>query len=571
MGVVVDQNVRGAEVGSKSAICQYRYEDIARATSPDSRLALPLRRRWWNLRRSVWYVSVIGPFEFASRTVPKTRLGKIAFGARKSPVTSKGGGSTSLKAGDWVEVRSSKEIFATLDGQGKLRGLRFTPEMVRFCGRRFRVCKSLNKIIMEATGELRSVKSPTVLLDDVFCDGSAHGGCDRSCFCFWREEWLRKTGSEREEKPLKNFAVVPHSRPAIDQDDVAAVTQVLASCRIAQAEKVKEFEDAVACFVGTKYGVACSSGTSALHLALMSLDVKRGDEVIMPSYVCASPYFATLYVGALPRVVDISLTDLNVCAEKVKQRLSQRTRAIIVPHMFGTPAEIDELVELGVPVIEDCAQSLGAEYRGRRVGSFGHLSVCSFYATKMITTGEGGMVLTDNEEFYSRLQDYRDCDKKALTPVKYNYKMTDFQAALGLSQLKKLPRFVERRRQIASLYTDVFCRCNVSLPHRAPGVKQVFYRYVVLVDGLEQVQKTAESMGVICEKPVWEPIHRSLNQTSCPNSEYAFNHAISVPLYPSLTDQEVQRVIEVLEAIFKEAPEKTIAEITESPKYPYAH
>jgi hypothetical protein len=178
------------EEGSK--FCQYYYRDLALTTLPDTRLALALRRYWWTLKRDVWHTSVLGLRGFASREFSLTRLGKLAFGEKKKVVAATAGQILNLKLGDWVEVRSAREIFATLDAKGKLKGLAFTPEMMKFCGRRFKVYKKLNKIVLEATGELRKIKTPTVLLEGVFCDGNAHGGCDRSCFCFWREEWLKR-------------------------------------------------------------------------------------------------------------------------------------------------------------------------------------------------------------------------------------------------------------------------------------------------------------------------------------------------------------------------------------------
>jgi len=338
----------------------------------------------------------------------------------------------------------------------------------------------------------------------------------------------------------------------IDQDDIRAVSRVLASGSISQGEKVREFENELAHFVGTKHAVACSSGTSALHLALLGLGVGVGDEVIMPSYVCSSPYFAALHAGAVPKVVDIDHADLNIYAEAVKRQLSRRTSAIIAPHMFGTPVELDELLELGIPVIEDCAQSLGAEYKGRKVGSFGELSIFSFYATKMITTGEGGMILTNNSEFYSRIVDARECDKTSIIPTKYNYKITDIQAALGLSQMKKLKYFINRRRQIASLYTNRFLEFDITLPRKHSDRQSVFFRYVIMVPYIEYIKEKAKKNGVTCEKPVWQPLHQSIPSVNCPNTDYAHSHALSIPLYPSLTEEEVEYVIENLETIFKE-------------------
>lgn len=173
--------------------CQYNCSDLNTTTLPDSRLALPLRKYWWNLKRYIWYGRVLGFSRFVSRMLRSTRLYRPATGKKASttPDNTKAE-NLDLKTDEWVEVRSEKEIFDTLDSQGKLRGLRFTPEMTKFCGKRFRVYKKLDKILLETTGELRRIKTPTVILEGVFCDGTAHGGCDRSCFCFWREEWLKR-------------------------------------------------------------------------------------------------------------------------------------------------------------------------------------------------------------------------------------------------------------------------------------------------------------------------------------------------------------------------------------------
>ena len=339
-----------------------------------------------------------------------------------------------------------------------------------------------------------------------------------------------------------NCINIPHSRPTIDENDIIAVTKVLASGMIAQGEKVRKFEDAVSRFVGTKYAVAVSSGTSALHLALLGLGVGPMDEVLMPSYVCSSPYFAATQTGGVPKIVDIDLKDLNIDAEAAKCLVCSRTKALVVPHMFGNPAQVEELLALGVPLIEDCAQSLGAKYHKREVGSFGEASVFSFYATKMITTGEGGMILTDQREIFERVQDLRDYDKKLLKPVKYNYKMTDFQAALGLSQLEKLQKFIERREKIASTYSESFSDCKCEIPDMTPEKSSAFYRYVIMLDRLTTVQKRSKQNGVMCERPVNMPLHKYLPSFKCPHSERAFERALSIPIYPSLTEDEIEFV-----------------------------
>jgi len=183
----------------KTEFCQYYFGDMKSTTFPDTRLALPLRRRWFTLKRFVWTASILGIQGAVSRHL-QNQFAKSNIIKNKKTIPEMTSQILNLKVNEWVEVRSAKEIFATLDARGKLRGLTFTPEMTKFCGKRFKVYKKLNKIILEATGELRKMRSPTVILEGVFCDGKAHGDCDRSCFCFWREEWLKRTNPPPENR-----------------------------------------------------------------------------------------------------------------------------------------------------------------------------------------------------------------------------------------------------------------------------------------------------------------------------------------------------------------------------------
>lgn len=346
--------------------------------------------------------------------------------------------------------------------------------------------------------------------------------------------------------------MITQSKPTIDIADAEAVCRGILSGQLAQGSVVEQFENEMSRFIGVRYAVATNSGTASLHLALLALGIKEGDEVVLPSFVCTALLNAINYIGATPCLVDINENDYNISAEDVRRKLTGKTKAIIVPHMFGTPANLDELLNLSIPIIEDCAQSIGASYNGKVVGSFGSASIFSFYATKMLATGEGGMILTNLSNVSERVKDLRDYDVKPDYLVRYNYKMTDFQAALGISQLGKLEHFISRRIEIAAQYTASLSDLDVSLPLHPKDKEGVWYRYVIKVKGkLEQVIQRAKEKGVICDRPVYKPLHRYLGlpQKQFLASEKAFKTALSVPIYPSLTDAEVKHIISILKEI----------------------
>jgi perosamine synthetase len=201
--------------------------------------------------------------------------------------------------------------------------------------------------------------------------------------------------------------MIPHSRPSIEADDIRAAAQVLQSRQLAQGGLVEQFERRMAAYFGLSGGVAVTSGTAALEVALRALGIGPGDDVLLPSYVCAAPLMAIQRVGALPRLVDIELDTFNIDPAAARRTLTSKTKAVIVPHLFGLPANLTALEQLGVPIIEDCAQTIGATEQGRPVGSIGLLTVCSFYATKLLCTGEGGMVLSRDESLLERARRLR--------------------------------------------------------------------------------------------------------------------------------------------------------------------
>lgn len=344
---------------------------------------------------------------------------------------------------------------------------------------------------------------------------------------------------------------IPHSRPWVTAADVRAVVRVLRSGALAQGAEVERLETEVGDFVGMARGVAVNSGTAALHMALLGLGVGPGDEVILPSYVCVAPLHAVEYVGATPRLADIDPATYNVDPSDVRRQCTRHTRAIIVPHLFGLPADLDALLRLGIPVIEDCAQAFGARYRDRPVGTFGTVSTLSFYATKLFTTGEGGMVLSRDRRLLARIRDLRDYDERRRHATRFNYKLTDLQAALGRSQLHRLPAMLARRATMAARYRRRCAALPLGLPFADGNRTHVYHRFVVACQAaaISAVRRLA-GFGVTARRPVFQPIHRTLGQEGFPGAEHAYRHALSVPIYPALAAQEVEVVIRGLQRTF---------------------
>lgn len=349
---------------------------------------------------------------------------------------------------------------------------------------------------------------------------------------------------------MRKASIIPHSRPTVGLGDRRAVSAAIASSRLAQGPRVAEFEACVASLVGAAGGVAVSSGTAALHLALVVLSIGPGDEVILPSYLCAGPLHAIQHAGASPLLADCDPTTYNLDLTHVKRILTRKSKAIIVPHLFGLPANLTELVSLGIPIIEDCAQALGATYRGRPVGGIGTLSICSFYATKVITTGEGGMLLSRDPRLLRRAQDLRDYDQRRTLRTRFNYKMTDFQAALGLSQLRQLPSFLAKRQALAERYHQQLQGLPLAGPVVSTDRDHIFYRYVVRVTGtLRRVLMLLEQAGVCARRPVFRPLHRYLKLAGFPGAEEAWRTALSLPIYPTLGG-DIDRVIAAVRTVF---------------------
>jgi len=326
---------------------------------------------------------------------------------------------------------------------------------------------------------------------------------------------------------------------------VAAVAAAMRSGDLAAGEQVRRFEVEVAALVEQRYGVATSSGTAALHLSLLALGVGEGEEVILPAYTCAAVLNAVHQARATPVLCDVDEETGNLSPGEVRGRVGPRTRAVIVVHSFGHPADLSSMDEARPPVIEDCSQALGARWRGRPVGGYGLVSVLSFYATKVITTGVGGMACTSDPRLAERMRSLRECDKHDHYEVRYNCQMSDLQASLGLSQLARLPEALRRRRALAAEYSSTLSELDVRLPPSSPDCEPVFYRYVVRVPDVDWAISAFGSRAVECKRPVYRPLHHYLPGASghLPNTDRVYSEALSLPLYPALSRQEVRLLL----------------------------
>lgn len=345
--------------------------------------------------------------------------------------------------------------------------------------------------------------------------------------------------------------MIPQSRPDLKASDFAYIREILRTRQVAGGQLVERLESAFKRSVKTKHAAATSSGTAALHLGLLALGVGPGDEVMLPSYTCASVLQAVQYTGAEPRLLDIDEKTLNVTKAIVRGSLTRRTKILIVTHTFGFPAPLDELMTIGVPVIEDCALALGATYHGRPVGSLGILSIFSMYATKVICAGEGGMLCTNEPGVIRRIRDLNRPDQRADWRLRYNYKLSDLAAGLAFSQMRRLASLVARRRAIAARYQEAFGNCAEGVQHAVHGSNPSYYRFIVRTPRAAAVIRSARLARIACDRPVFKPLHRyfAMDASEFQGTEAVFRSTVSVPIYPALSDRDVSLIAQRMKRI----------------------
>lgn len=338
--------------------------------------------------------------------------------------------------------------------------------------------------------------------------------------------------------------MIPHSKPLMHPDDFAAVSAVLESGMLACGPVTTRFEEAFAAFIGRPHAAAVSSGTAALSLVLRALGTGAGDEVVIPAYACSALLYAVRFTGAVPVLADAGEDGFHPDADTIRRVLTPCTRAVVFAHLFGGARSLSDIIALGVPVIEDCAMAPGAGVNGRRAGNLGTAaSVFSFYATKVLAAGEGGMALADDARITGTVRDLADYADKIDGILRFNFTMTGLSAALGLSQLGRLDAMIARRRELAARYTETLAGTGLDLPRDRPGERGIFYRYVVGTDRVDAMRRILHERGVRAERPVFAPLSRYPGVSpACPAAERAWERALSLPLYPALTGAEAETV-----------------------------
>jgi len=344
------------------------------------------------------------------------------------------------------------------------------------------------------------------------------------------------------------------AKPMLGPEEKNAVLDVMSSGKLAQGEKVDLFEKAFAAYIGTKHAVAVGNGTIAIHLALLAHGIGKGMEVVTTPFTFIGSVTPILFCQAKPVFADIVEKTFNIDAADMKKALTKSTKALIPVHLFGLAAEMDEIMEAAgdIPVIEDACQAHGAIYKGKKVGSIGSCACYSFYPTKNMTTGEGGMITTNNEELAAKLKLLRDHGQKTRyehVVIGFNYRMNDISAAIGIEQLKKLEGFNEKRIANARVLSDGMADVKqIRTPHVPEGYRHVFHQYSIRAkkrDGLKDyLNQENIRCGIYYPRLVTEnaPIKPFATRPT-PKAEKATREVLALPIHPGLSQEDLARMV----------------------------
>jgi len=364
---------------------------------------------------------------------------------------------------------------------------------------------------------------------------------------------------------------IPLADPYMTNEDVEAVAKALKEKALSQGKYVQKFEEQFARYIGVKHAVAVSSGTAALHIALAAIDTSSNEEVITPSFSFVATANSALYQGAKPIFADIDPVTYNIDPVQIKTRITRKTKAIIPVHYAGQPADMDPILEMaekhGIYVIEDAAEAHGALYKGRKAGGLGNLNCFSFYPNKNMTTGEGGMITTNDDELAEKMRMIRSFGQDQRyhhVMLGYNYRMTDIQAALGLVQLKRLDWVVEKRVEKATYYNEYIGELfdeRVQTPYVAPYATHVYMLYTIRFQNKQTREKAItklEEKGIetcVAFPPIHlQPLYQSLygyRSGHLPVTEKTSDTILCIPIYPHITQKQQDYVLSALKEALK--------------------
>lgn len=346
---------------------------------------------------------------------------------------------------------------------------------------------------------------------------------------------------------------------AIKQEATEAVQNVMESTHFILGPQVKALEEEIAAYHGVRRAVALASGTDALHLALVAAGIKRGDEVITTPFTFIATAEAASYIGAVPVFTDIDPVTFNIDIEKIEAAITNKTRAVIPVHLYGQPAEMNGLMALakkhGLRVIEDCAQSFGAEYHGRKTGTFGDAGCFSFFPSKNLGCyGDGGMVITDDPALADRVASLRNHGSRVRyyhDEVGFNSRLDEMQAAILRIKLKHISEYNDRRRNNALLYNRLLSGAAAATPSETKGTRHVFHQYTIRVKNRDGVKKKLDD-GMITSSMIYYPVPLHLQEAykdlgmkpgSLPVAEEAAREVLSLPMYPELSEEQIAAVV----------------------------
>jgi len=383
-------------------------------------------------------------------------------------------------------------------------------------------------------------------------------------------DMVYKLIEKKVDKKQEMERIIPIAQPLIGEEEMRNVENVLRSGMLAQGEVVEEFERQFARYIGVKFAVATNSGTSALHTALASLGICKNDDVITTDFSFISGASSILLQGAKPVFCDIDPMTYNISVDVLEETITKKTRAIVPVHLYGQPCEIDSIMELAeehdLLVIEDACQAHGARYYNKMVGSIGDVGVFSFYPTKNMTTGEGGMLTTNNEEVATKARMIRNHGQSSRYLHKvlgYNYRMTNLAAAIGVEQLRRLDEFNEMRIRNAAFLTRHINKTGVSCPRKKDYVKHVFHQFTIRVDEgfplsrdelVDYLGKKGIGCGIYYPLPIHrQPLFQNLgyvdDNVNCPVACALSEEVVSLPVHPGLNHDDLRYIIDCINMV----------------------